>query len=749
MRIIFCQLAFREPLSSASALSSARLAALPMIMVSSLSSGMHGAAYAQTTPIADDAPKTEAPAKPAKDKSLPQQTVEGKRPWDFNKKTRYAHSLPEVNGPTITVTKKTSVVDLDAQPAVIDNNQREVFDRLPGVVLAEQQNPTELNLSYRGLGNPQESEYILVMQDGLPIELDWIGYPTLYYLPVPQTIQSLQMIRAGSGLLYGPEPQPVLNFVSRAPNPDREFAGTTEQVGGSHDLFSSFNQVSGTVGNFEYLADYSHRQSDGERVNGQYRLNSGDMHLGMKLDDAQSIKFDFHAYSLISGLAGLMSFSQYEVNRNQTTTPDDNLETQRYSGVITYEIALTDHLKFTQKAWAGYDELLTRSDAYSAADPGEGVGATLSDQRFHFTGLDGRSVWRWGMGNALTVGYTAYYSESPYDEYQSTNPLATNTDESGTPFYRDDRRTRYGALFAENVFRLPYFHVVTSARIDHEQLDTHETLAPHPLLVDASYSRNIPLFGVGIGNDFGHGNETYFNVSQGFRPMRYLDIASPFSNFSPGNNPEPTKYLTYELGVHGWPRTGLYYDVSLFQVNVRNRIESEAITQTETIDVNTGDTRSRGVEAEGSFDFLSLAPNLAGEHHLDVFANASLLDAHFTSSIIPGQAGKIPAYAPHYVVKSGVTWRRDQGFHVSLIANLVGSQYFQDSDEALAGTPAKIPTYTVVDLNSDYTLFGHLRLLGGISNLTNRHYYSRVFLVGGSLEPANTLAVHAGAAYDF
>jgi hypothetical protein len=36
--------------------------------------------------------------------------------------------------------------------------------------------------------------------------------------------------------------------------------------------------------------------------------------------------------------------------------------------------------------------------------------------------------------------------------------------------------------------------------------------------------------------------------------MRYLDIASPFGNFSPSNDPAPTKYLTYELGVHGWPR---------------------------------------------------------------------------------------------------------------------------------------------------------------------------------------------------
>ena len=99
------------------------------------------------------------------------------------------------------------------------------------------------------------------------------------------------------------------------------------------------------------------------------------------------------------------------------------------------------------------------------------------------------------------------------------------------------------------MFRFEYFHLVTSARFDHEELSTAESLAPHPSLVNATYTKNIPLFGLGIGNDFGHGNETYLNVSQGFRPLRYLDIASPFSNFSSTNNPDPTKYLTYEAGV--------------------------------------------------------------------------------------------------------------------------------------------------------------------------------------------------------
>src|SRR5262249_16788974 len=68
------------------------------------------------------------------------------KPWLFNRETRYSHSLPEVDGTTITVTKKTSVVKLDEQPTLIDNNQRELFNRLPGLVLAEQQNPTQLNL---------------------------------------------------------------------------------------------------------------------------------------------------------------------------------------------------------------------------------------------------------------------------------------------------------------------------------------------------------------------------------------------------------------------------------------------------------------------------------------------------------------------------------------------------------------------------------------------------------------------------
>lgn len=712
--------------------------------------GLSSSAFAQMQEepaAAEDAPPEAAGERAEPGNSSSSVIIRGK-PWLFNRATRYSHSLAEVDGATITVTKKTSVVKLADQPTSIDNNQRELFDRLPGLVLAEQQNPTQLNLSYRGLGNPQESEYVLLMQDGVPLELDWIGYPTLYELPVPQTLDSVQMIRAGSGLLYGPEPQPVINFISRAPDPGRPLTGTSEQAGGKDSLFSSFNTVSGTVGNWDYLADYSRRQSDGQRANGGYALNAGDLHVGHRFDARHKLSIDVHAYSLESGLAGLMSAAQFRANRNQTTTPDDRLWTDRYTAVLAYENEFGERDLYTQKLWTGYQDLVTRSDTYSGSAP-LATAATLSAQRFHYTGLDGRVLHRWGSGNALTVGYTAYSSRSPYDELRSRNPLVDRNDESGIPLYVDERRTRYAALFAENVFRFRRFHMVASARFDHEELASRETTAPHPALVDTTYRKSIPLFGIGIGNDFGRGNETYLNVSQGFRPLRYLDIASPFSNFSPNNAPNPTRYLTYEAGVHGWPVAGLYYDASLFQVSVRDRIESRQISQTETLDVNTGDTRSRGAELEGSWDLLQLLPQSAPASHVTLFANASFLDARFTRSSVPGQTGRTPAYAPNYVLKAGVTVREDGVYKVSLVADSVASQYFQDNDLGVGGTPARIPAYSVIDCSADYVLAGHLRLLGGVSNLTNRHYYSRVFLFGGKLEPARDRAFYAGIAYDF
>lgn len=132
-----------------------------------------------------------------------------------------------------------------------NNNQVELFTKAPGLVISEQHTPGQFNFTYRGLGNPQESEFILVLRDGIPLMSDWIGFPTLYYVPLPQTVSEIQLIRGGSSLLYGPEPAPAINYVTKHPASGSPWNFYTEQIGGAYGLYSTYNVIQEAVGPLE------------------------------------------------------------------------------------------------------------------------------------------------------------------------------------------------------------------------------------------------------------------------------------------------------------------------------------------------------------------------------------------------------------------------------------------------------------------------------------------------------------------
>ena len=74
------------------------------------------------------------------------------------------------------------------------------------------------------------------------------------------------------------------------------------------------------------------------------------------------------------------------------------------------------------------------------------------------------------------------------------------------------------------------------------------------------------------------------------------------------------------------------------------------------------------------------------------------------------------------------------------------AQYWQDSDAPFGSgatyIPAKIPAFTIADLAADWQINPWLKLLGGVSNLTDRKYYDRVWQTG--LEPAYGRTWYAG-----
>ena len=657
------------------------------------------------------------------------------------------HILPEVDGTKITVTKKTSVTKLDLVPTITDNNQRELFSRTPGLFVSEQQTATQFNMSYRGLGNPQEAEFVLMLQDGLPISTDWIGFPTLYYMPLPQSLEEVQLIRGGSSLLYGPNPAPAVNLVSKRPAADEPFGGYSENVVGGDGLFSTYNTVQGSSGSFSARVNFGYVKSDGQRDNGHSRVTQGDVLLAYRPTKDSLWFVDFHEHGSSSGDPGKLSYPQYLADANQSPTPFNHDWVDRTSIVAGNESDLGNGWRSEAKVWAAWQRLYQRSAA-AGAHP---TTTTLVDEKFRSQGLDWRFRKRWGRGNALTFGTVLYHDDAPFKQWTSTDITADKGTHSGTPRLDQARDAWYGAVFAESVFRLPgRWHVVPSVRIEHEKIKIDESVRPPNLvrpLIHQTASRTIPMFGFGAGFDFGRQNETYFNVSQGYRPVRFFEVASPFSNVNPGGVPDESKSLSWEAGVHGTPVKGLFYDASLFWIDFKNRIETIVISPVESVLQNSGDTRHRGFEGEVSYDVLAARNNGL---HLTLFGNISLLDARFTKSNLVNRVGNDPAFAPDVTAKYGVSLRRDARFNISLTGSTVSSQYFQDSNLPI-GTPAsanfipaKVPAYTVLDFAWDWQVMRNIRLLGGISNLADKKYYNRVFQNG--IEPAPRRKVYVGVA---
>jgi Fe(3+) dicitrate transport protein len=461
------------------------------------------------------------------------------------------------------------------------------------------------------------------------------------------------------------------------------------------------------------------------------------------------------------------------------------------------------------KGWLTHQDIDARSGANLTAAGANPTSTLFAYEEFNNGGVDIRFRKKWGegtmfRGSALTFGGVAYHGEAPFNRYTlnaaNTGPnflyAPRDTTSTNIPL-RQDRFADYQAFFIEDLIRIGKFHIVPSFRLDHENVEVDSTFAPwlpNPTLTPPTTATTgpakisadhwVPLWGIGLGNDFGKGNETYFSATSGWRPTRFFDIAGTTRTILPGASiPDPFQSLDIELGVHGTPIKGLWYDVGLFWMEFSNRTESQNVTTTDFIIVNTGNTRHRGFEAEFSYDLLApfqpeiapvtttadpkssnkdvaVAPPPSRPLQFIVFSNIQLLDAEFTEStqIVPNSGGRTfvgnkPAYAPDVIWKGGITFQREKCFRVTLSGVYVADQFWADSNQpllagAVVSVPAVIPSYKVFNLSTEWYLTKNVRLIAGVSNLFDEKYYSRAFLTG-LIDPAPRRTGYAGVSVEF
>ena len=188
------------------------------------------------------------------------------------------------------------------------------------------------------------------------------------------------------------------------------------------------------------------------------------------------------------------------------------------------------------------------------------------------------------------------------------------------------------------------------------------------------------------------------------------------ANPAAGNQAEPETALAYQIGiVHQTAAYGIGVDA--YDINFDNYVET-VVQNGDTLYLNSGSVRYRGVEAEGH---VVLGAGLTA------VANASLLRATFQQSDMTSSlqhAGATIPFTPDYTGLAGLVYAEGP-WAASLLAKFIGTEY-QGKNGSADGSTYKVKAYSYTNATATRIFGGlpgieRLRLTFGINNLWNSH----------------------------
>ena len=183
-----------------------------------------------------------------------------------------------------------------------------------------------------------------------------------------------------------------------------------------------------------------------------------------------------------------------------------------------------------------------------------------------------------------------------------------------------------------------------------------------------------------------------------------------------GNQADAETAIAYQLGVvHQTAAYGIGLDA--YDINFDNYV-STVVENGNTLYINSGSVRYRGVEAEGH---VALGAGIMA------VANASLLRATFQQSDMTSlvqHAGDTIPFVPDYTGLAGLVYAQGP-WSASLLAKFIGTEY-QGKNGSADGATYKVKSYSYTNATATRNLTGlpgieNLRLTLGVNNIFNSH----------------------------
>lgn len=582
-----------------------------------------------------------------------------------------------------------------------------------------------LNIGIRGMTS-RLSAGTTILLDGVPMSVAPYGQPETSLAGVSLgMLQAIDVVKGGGSVRYGPNTSGgVVNFVTKD-IPTTPYGGEISlrgdrtatdrndgRMAGKTDLL-----FGGSLQNGSGLAVlYSGNHGEGYRDN--MRQDIDDLMLKGKLALSENSRLEarLHHYYADNNLPGPLNLAAYQADPYQSTHSRERFLGERDEYVLKYVNEFNGDYRLEATGFHT-DSMREFTLASNAGSVGGGSDATANrlerlPRNYSIYGFEPRFTALAETGSikhAMSVGYR--YMTEATDERQMRRSFTAGGNPFSSPeimIRSSNGSTEAHAVYVDDAVKLDDVTVTPGLRF--EKVEVDRTNMNTGFRDTEKYNEPLPSLRVGweVNREF----FTYANYSTSFNPVTHLALGA---SSAAETSLEPERAKTYELGAR-YRTGGLSLEAGLFLIDFDNQIES-----VNSININTGATRHRGIETAAEYDLGTLNAAMKG---LSIYGTYAYTKATREQGVNSGN--HVQLYSPH-VGTLGTRYRIDN-WTFNLNAYGQSQQYADDANTVEASANGKlgvIPGYVLFNGQVAYDFDSGVTIAAGMVNILDKEYFTR------------------------
>lgn len=648
-----------------------------------------------------------------------------------------AHAKEEIM-PTIDVVGSTAadIAKIPGSAAVVNRTTLERLqpqsteDALRGVagisIKPEEETAIVANIGVRGLSSADY--YSLILEDGVPVAPGLFVGNGRYYNPRIQRMDSIEVLKGGASLRYGPSTiGGVINYKTKAPKDGVSVSGRLGSFG-----YKEANIEAGarsTSGDAVAGLFYTDARSDGFLDKG-FQMRDLMLKAGMAIRNDQWLGVKFTRYENDANISYRGHFlNAYRAKADFNPAPDDYFLTDRTSFDVNHEWAINPNATLnTVLYWSEMRRDYWRYGTVSGTPTQTVDGITRWNYSNTVNG-NNRAFKRLGAETRLNIAHNSFGMRHETElglrlmkeEMADQNIAATRTTPRTGTLNTDriDEANNMG-LYAQNRFIVSERLAVTPGLRMEKYSQSRHDLRRTEAQGNQAKTRNTEWVpGIGFTFQAAPQAQLFGGVHKAFAPALNGDSLDGLQD----QKLDAQRSTNFEIGVRGRHQQ-LNYEVAAFRMDFKNQV-IPANSNSNFQKTNGGKTLHQGLEMALGYDF---------KNGLTVDANATYIpDAKFVGDRLNANgslntpSGNRVTYTPKWVANLTLGYQTGP-LKTALTVNHTGAQFTDVANtvpltENTSGFfTGKIDAYTTANVTASYAVNKQFTVFGSIKNLTDERY---------------------------